>query len=199
MSSFRAVAIAATFALCSGVADANTLDISFNVTQVDGAVTAATLDLDSSVVANLSAFTGTLTSSTSGDLDNGGSDSNIVTQGSDGTAFDLVDSHVNGNSFNPLVVTTIVFNSGVVTSINLSGQINGSGGGSGNGITALASGTNNEVVAKSAFGATDADLFLPVAATPLPGTLPLFAGGLGFVVYLAKRRKKNAMPALAAA
>jgi hypothetical protein len=35
------------------------------------------------------------------------------------------------------------------------------------------------------------------AATPLPATLPLFAGGLGFVGYLAKRRKKNA--ALAAA
>lgn len=38
-----------------------------------------------------------------------------------------------------------------------------------------------------------------VSATPLPATLPLFAGGLGFVGYLAKRRKKNATPALAAA
>jgi hypothetical protein len=37
------------------------------------------------------------------------------------------------------------------------------------------------------------------AATPLPATLPLFAGGLGFVGYLAKRRKQNAKQALAAA
>ena len=37
------------------------------------------------------------------------------------------------------------------------------------------------------------------SVTPLPATLPLFAGGLGFVGYLAKRRKKNATPALAAA
>jgi hypothetical protein len=36
-------------------------------------------------------------------------------------------------------------------------------------------------------------------ATPLPATLPLFAGGLAFVGYLAKRRKKNATSALAAA
>jgi hypothetical protein len=36
------------------------------------------------------------------------------------------------------------------------------------------------------------------SATPLPATLPLFAGGLGFVGYLAKRRRKNAAPALAA-
>ena len=38
-----------------------------------------------------------------------------------------------------------------------------------------------------------------VSTTPLPATLPLFAGGLGFVGYLAKRRKKNATPAVAAA
>jgi hypothetical protein len=36
-------------------------------------------------------------------------------------------------------------------------------------------------------------------ATPLPATLPLFAGGLGFVGYLTKRRKQNAKQALAAA
>ena len=36
------------------------------------------------------------------------------------------------------------------------------------------------------------------AATPLPATLPLFASGLGFVGYLAKRRKQNANQALAA-
>ena len=36
-------------------------------------------------------------------------------------------------------------------------------------------------------------------ATPLPTTLPLFAGGLGFVGDLAKRRKKNAASALTAA
>jgi hypothetical protein len=31
----------------------------------------------------------------------------------------------------------------------------------------------------------------PPATTPLPATLPLFAGGLGFVGYLAKRRKRS--------
>jgi hypothetical protein len=39
----------------------------------------------------------------------------------------------------------------------------------------------------------------PVSATPLPATLPLFAGGLGVVGFLAKRRKRNASRALAAA
>jgi len=38
-----------------------------------------------------------------------------------------------------------------------------------------------------------------VSATPLPATLPLFAGGLGFVGYLAKRRKQTAKQALGAA
>jgi hypothetical protein len=36
------------------------------------------------------------------------------------------------------------------------------------------------------------------SATPLPATLPLFAGGLGFVGYLTRRKKRNAH-ALAAA
>jgi len=38
----------------------------------------------------------------------------------------------------------------------------------------------------------------PNATTPLPATLPLFAGGLGFVGYLTRRRKQNARQALAA-
>ncbi len=39
-----------------------------------------------------------------------------------------------------------------------------------------------------------------VSQTPLPATLPLFAGGLGgFVGYLAKRRKQNGKKALIAA
>jgi hypothetical protein len=37
------------------------------------------------------------------------------------------------------------------------------------------------------------------AATPLPASLPLFAGGLGFVGYLAKRRKQSVKKASAAA
>ena len=37
------------------------------------------------------------------------------------------------------------------------------------------------------------------AATPLPATLPLFAGGLGFVGYLTKRRNRGAKQVLAAA
>ena len=36
-----------------------------------------------------------------------------------------------------------------------------------------------------------------ISATPLPATLPLFAGGLGFVGYLMRRKKRNAQ-ALAA-
>jgi hypothetical protein len=37
------------------------------------------------------------------------------------------------------------------------------------------------------------------SATPIPATLPLFAGGLGFVGYLAKRRKQNGEQARAVA
>jgi hypothetical protein len=38
-----------------------------------------------------------------------------------------------------------------------------------------------------------------VTATPLPATLPLFAGGLGFVGYLTRRRKQSSGQRLAAA
>jgi hypothetical protein len=38
-----------------------------------------------------------------------------------------------------------------------------------------------------------------VSTTPLPATLPLFAGGLGFVGYLARRRKQSGKQALVAA
>ena len=38
-----------------------------------------------------------------------------------------------------------------------------------------------------------------VAATPLPAALPLFVGGVGFVGYLARRRKQSDKRALAAA
>jgi hypothetical protein len=41
--------------------------------------------------------------------------------------------------------------------------------------------------------------FNNVATTPLPATLPLFAGGLGFVGYWARRRKGSAKQALATA
>jgi hypothetical protein len=50
----------------------------------------------------------------------------------------------------------------------------------------------------STIGGTVA-LALAPAATPLPATLPLFAGGLSFVGYLAKRRKQSAKQTLAAA
>jgi hypothetical protein len=40
---------------------------------------------------------------------------------------------------------------------------------------------------------------LTAATTPLPATLPLFAGGLGFVGYLTRRRKQSAKQVLAAA
>lgn len=39
---------------------------------------------------------------------------------------------------------------------------------------------------------------LDVSSTPVPATLPLFAGGLGFVGYLAGRKKRKANHALAA-
>jgi len=38
-----------------------------------------------------------------------------------------------------------------------------------------------------------------IDATPIPATLPLFAGGLGFVGYLARRRRQSGKRALAAA
>jgi hypothetical protein len=38
----------------------------------------------------------------------------------------------------------------------------------------------------------------PVAATPLPATFPLFAGGLGFVGYLARRKSRNTSALVAA-
>lgn len=41
--------------------------------------------------------------------------------------------------------------------------------------------------------------FNNVATTPLPATLPLLAGGLGFVGYLARRRKGSAKQTFAAA
>jgi hypothetical protein len=44
----------------------------------------------------------------------------------------------------------------------------------------------------------DLTVTFDVSATPLPATLPLFAGGLGFVGFLTRRKKRNAQ-ALAAA
>ena len=41
--------------------------------------------------------------------------------------------------------------------------------------------------------------FSPAAATPLPATLPLFAGGLGVIGLLGRRRKRKNAAALAAA
>jgi hypothetical protein len=38
-----------------------------------------------------------------------------------------------------------------------------------------------------------------VSATPLPAALPLFAGGLGLVGFLSRRRKRSVMPVLAVA
>jgi uncharacterized protein (TIGR03118 family) len=41
-------------------------------------------------------------------------------------------------------------------------------------------------------------LFGAIEATPIPATLPLFAGGLGFVVYLTRRKNGNARALTAA-
>jgi uncharacterized protein (TIGR03118 family) len=41
-------------------------------------------------------------------------------------------------------------------------------------------------------------LFGAIEVTPIPATLPLFAGGLGFVVYLTRRKKGNAQTLTAA-
>jgi hypothetical protein len=55
-------------------------------------------------------------------------------------------------------------------------------------------GTNNSTVDSGRLA-----ISLPaLSATPLPATLPLFAGGLGLVGYLTKRRKGNAKHVLAA-
>jgi uncharacterized repeat protein (TIGR01451 family) len=56
--------------------------------------------------------------------------------------------------------------------------------------TAIANATNYSDVSATAI--------FDVSATPLPATLPLFAGGLGFVGFLTRRKKRNAQ-ALAAA
>ena len=100
-------------------------------------------------------------SSIAGDLNNGSTDSTITTVGADGTSYDLVNSHSQGNGYNPLVVTTVVMVDGIVTSININGQIQGSGGGFANAIVQGAS--NQEIVADNAYGQTDADLNLPAA------------------------------------
>jgi hypothetical protein len=55
------------------------------------------------------------------------------------------------------------------------------------------------------FGGTDTiegsitDVAESVTATPIPAALPLFAGCLGFVCYLARRRKRSVKQALVAA
>jgi hypothetical protein len=49
------------------------------------------------------------------------------------------------------------------------------------------------------FNGTDADAAGSLEVTPLPGALPLFAGGLGMVGFLAGRRKRKASKALLAA
>ena len=46
---------------------------------------------------------------------------------------------------------------------------------------------------------TDPEYQVLFSATPLPGTLPLFAGALGFVGYLTYRRKRSGKQAVAAA
>jgi hypothetical protein len=39
------------------------------------------------------------------------------------------------------------------------------------------------------------DQILAVAATPIPAALPLFAGGLGLMGFLSRRRKRNVLGA----
>ena len=85
-------------------------------------------------------------SSIAGDLNNGSTDSTITTVGTDGTTYDLVNSHNQGNGYNPLVVTTVVMSDGIVTSVTINGQIQGSGGGSGNAIVQGSS--DQELVAR---------------------------------------------------
>jgi len=56
--------------------------------------------------------------------------------------------------------------------------------------TAVASATNSAVVTATATN--------DVSATPLPATLPLFAGGLGLVGLIAGRKKRKAVGTIAA-
>ncbi|HEY6467793.1 MAG TPA: hypothetical protein VIY69_17460 [Candidatus Acidoferrales bacterium] len=44
---------------------------------------------------------------------------------------------------------------------------------------------------------TDPEVYATLAATPLPATLPLFAGGLGFVGYLTARKRRKGQQAIA--
>jgi hypothetical protein len=54
-------------------------------------------------------------------------------------------------------------------------------------------------VTSSTYQNEDFTLSLPVTTTPLPAALPLFAGGLGLLGMLARRKKRKAEKALAAA
>jgi hypothetical protein len=63
--------------------------------------------------------------------------------------------------------------------------------------------SNGDIIDVDFYNAQDWDITPKISfdldPTPLPATLPLFAGGLGFVGYLARRRKKNGNELLAAA
>jgi hypothetical protein len=63
------------------------------------------------------------------------------------------------------------------------------------GITVTYSDFSNDL---GSSGGGNFDFLVMPVATPIGSTLPLFAGGLGFVGYLTRRRKKNSTQALAA-
>jgi len=184
------------------MAHASTLDVPFTISNNNSGVTSAELYLVSSTVADFTDYSGTLVSciscgppiTASGELNNGGTDSTIVTTGNDGATYDLVD----GN-FNAANATTVVLTDGVVTSISWNDYIFGESNDHSCGVCILSLNSTEVGAFNNSSGTLlDADLTLP-EPTPLPAALPLFAGGLGFIGYLAKRRKKSAMPALAAA
>ena len=190
-------AIALMGALCSGVAHASTLSVAFEISNNNSDVTSAELNLVSSTVADFTNFTGTLVSCTScgppttasGQLNNGATDSTIVTTGNDGATFDLV-----FGDFNAANATTVVLNDGVVTSISWSDYLfaTNDSHSCGNCILSL---NSTEIGAYSGVpGPLEADMTLP-PATPLPAALPLFATGLGSLGLLGwRRRRKSAAP-----
>jgi hypothetical protein len=90
------------------------------------------------------------------------------------------------------VVTSYDYNSGVFDNYS------GCGGTCGGFQMTLAPGDTTLQEYNSSFDSitTGGTTFTPaVSATPLPAALPLFAGGLGFVGFLARRRKGTALAA----
>jgi hypothetical protein len=107
-------------------------------------------------------------------------------------AFTCTDPSGGGNACGQTVTVTFT-GSNLAANFTLTGGLDIYAGADVTCVATGASCSNDPSFQTGAVGATLA------AATPLPATLPLFAGGLGFVGYLTRRRKQNGKQALASA